>query len=229
VLSGGNGSTRIASDMEDTGPIRPWDEEAYIALQDAWSEIRDRQREGGVWNGEGKPLLATYELEQGLSELAAFAGVGLSVARDAAYPGGDEGVDPLPVSVRCYSPCLLEALLLFHLTAAGQLSADGRAICRVASRGINRHLLMSLEYPVAEKTLAGEEAIYLQEAFRHMELVAELSGLDLQAAVMMPSRKEKQAGKLPVMSVCVEWLYDPAILPTADLKARLRLRYGGEE
>ena len=137
---------RVSSDMEDRGHIRKWDEAACGALLDAWSEIRGRGAEGGVWTARGDGFLSVYDLERGLEELAAFAGCKVNLSRDRAYPGGIEGISAVPTRVRCYSPRLLEALSLFLLTVAGTLSTDRQVNCRLATRGEGCHLLLSLEW-----------------------------------------------------------------------------------
>jgi hypothetical protein len=225
----GPDAVRVSSDMEDRGRVRKWDETACGALLDAWSEIRGREAEGGVWTTRGDGFLSVFDLERGLEELAAFAGCRVNLSRDRVYPGGMEGISWAPTRVRCYSPRLLEALSLFLMTGAGTLSTDRQVNCRLATRGEGCHLLLFLEYSVHEKTLAGENAAAWETACQHMELVAELSGLDLHTAVMMPTRKEKREGKLPLMTVCLEWTRDPAVLPTTDLKAHLKLLYEAEE
>ena len=227
VLPGSeSGRLRLASDMEDRGEIRPWDAEAYGILLDAWTEIRDRESRGGIWPSRSEGLLSPMELERGLEDLAAFAGVGLTVTHEGPFPGGNEGVHaPSASSIRCYRPALLEAILLFLLSSAANLSADQWAVCRVATRGESRHLLLALEFSFAEEKKHSETLRLWEEACRHMSLVAELGGLQLQARLLRPSRTEKKAGQLPCLSVCLEWMRNPSLLPTTDLKARLKLVY----
>lgn len=227
VLPGSHsGRLRVASDMEDRGKIRPWDTEAYGILLDAWTEIRDRESRGGIWTTHPDGHLSSVELERGLEELAAFAGVGLTVTHEGPFPGGNEGVRvPSASSVRCYRPALLESILLFLLTSAASLSTDQRAVCRVATRGESRHLLLALEFSLNEMKKYSETLRVWEEACLHMSLVAELGGLQLQARILRPSRTEKKAGRMPLLSVCLEWMRNPALLPTTDLKAHLKLAY----
>jgi exodeoxyribonuclease VII small subunit len=125
---------------EGTGLVR-----SCGALLDAWSEIRGREAEGGVWSTRGDGFLSVFDLERGLEELAAFAGCRVNLSRDRVYPGGMEGISWTPTRVRCYSPRLLEALSLFLMTGAGTLSTDRQVNCRLATRGEGCHLLLFLE------------------------------------------------------------------------------------
>ena len=221
----GDGGVCVSSDMVARGPIRARDEATYGILREAWSEICDRQKRGGVWSARSDSTLSLLELARGLEELAAFAGCSLTWSPSCHRRGGGEGMEPCPTTVRCYRPRLLEAIVLFLLTEARMLGADGRIVCHAGARGTNRHLILFLEYEVTEKRLAEEETILLHTACRHMGLAAELCGMTLDFTVLTPSRKEKRAGRLPLVSVCLETLYDPAILPTTDLKAGLKLLY----
>ena len=89
--------------------------------------------------------------------------------------------------------------------------------------------MMELSYTVEPKRLLSEDHRQAWEARRHLERVADLGGLELHADVRKPSRTDKATGVLPMVELCLEWLRDPALLPTGDLKADLRLWYGQRE
>ena len=59
--------------------------------------------------------------------------------------------------------------------------------------------------------------------------MSDLSGLDLHAEAVPLRYGEGKSGKLPQIRITLEWLQDPAVLATSDLKAKIRVLYAQEE
>ncbi|MBQ3507049.1 MAG: hypothetical protein IJA91_00750 [Clostridia bacterium] len=166
---------------------------------------------------EGNADLYGADLKDRMLKMAGFVGCGLCVSEEA-----------LPKRVKCYRPLLLEALLLSVLTQVRMASATRTATCRISAIGgeENRNAVLSIWYPIETSTLNSDTYRRLEEVHRHLAWVCELGGIILQTSVRMPTHSEKRMGKLlPEVHLTVEWLHDPAVLSTTDLKAKIRLLY----
>ena len=216
LRSGGNMEYVLGESIPYRGDIRRADEDAYPILLDAWSVVQSYRCAHGLIHADSRGAVSWDDLEKTITGLADFVGCELTLSR---LRDGAEWA-------RCYRPVLLEALLFCLLTEARSLSSDGRVTCRIGAQGEERRLMMELSYTVEPKRLLSEEYRQAWEIRRHLERVADLGGLELHADVRKPSRADKAAGALPTVELCLEWLRDPALLPTGDLKADLRLWYG---
>ncbi len=216
LRSGGDGDYILGESIPYRGEMRRANENAYSVLLDAWSSVQSYRRARGLIHADSRGAVSCDALEKAMTGLADFVGCELTFThlRDSRE------------WARCYRPVLLEALLFCLLTEARSLSNDGKVSCRVGGQGEERRLVMELSYTVEPKRLLSEEHRQVWEARRHLERVADLGGLELHADVRKPSRADKAAGALPTVELCLEWLRDPALLPTGDLKADLRLLYG---
>lgn len=223
ALMGEGTEYRLSDGIPRRGNIQRRDEQGYPTLLDAWSTVRDYRRQGGLIHTNDSGLLSCRGLQDAISSMAAFVGC-VPLWQDCGEE--EESMSP---RLCCYRPILLEALLLCLLAEVRSLSADGTFACRVDTLGEEHRLFLELSYAIQPKQLSSEEYRYTQEAHQHLERVADLGGLELHAHVEKPSRKDKQMGALPRTVLCLEWLRDPALLPTGDLKAGLRLLYGNRE
>ena len=223
ALTGEGAEYGLSDGIDRRGEIQRRDEQGYPILLDAWSAVRDYRRQNGLLHTDGKDFLSCRELEGVMDSMAAFVGC-------VPLWDSENGQEPSePTHVRCYRPLLLETLLLCLLAEVRSQSADGTFACRVDSLGEEQRLFLELSYAIRPKQLLSKEYGYTQEARQHLERVADLGGLELHAHVEKPSRKGKQMGVLPRTVLCLEWLRDPALLPTGDLKSELRLLYGNRE
>lgn len=216
VLMGLNEDFLVSESVTGRGGLRRRDEAGYGTLLDAWTAVANYRREGGLILADGQGAVSLDVLEKALVRMGSFAGVQLQVER---LDGGVEWGF-------CYRPVLLEALLLCLLTEAGSLSAEGDVVCRVGASEVNRRILLELSYPIEPKRLRSEDFRDASEARCHLERVADLGGLALHEEVRYPSRREYAVGALPRMEISLEWLRDPTLLVSGDLKADLRLLYG---
>ena len=214
VLGDPNGGTyRISRAVAAVnGEILRRDAPSYHALADGWGAL---DRPAGQWaTCDGNGRLYGTELCDFVSKLAEFAGCGwLQIQRDE-HAG----------RIKCRRPVLLEALLLCLLTEVSTYASVSEAVCRVGTLGHvdEEGLALELAYPLekADKYCDRLEAIH-----RHLGWVCELGGLELHAEVVPLRRGERQAGKLPQMRITLEWLHDPVVLSTSDLKAKIRFFY----
>ncbi len=214
VLGAPNGGAfRISQAVaEVNGEILRRDAPSYRALVDGWGTL---DRPAGQWaKCDVNGCLYGSDLCDFMAKLADFAGCGwLQIQREETVG-----------RIKCRRPVLLEALLLCLLTEVGTYATISEAVCRVGTLGNldGEGLVLELSYPLEKIDKHREQ---LEVIHRHLGWVCELGGLELHAEVVPLRRGEKQAGKLPQMRITLEWLHDPVVLSTSDLKAKIRFLY----
>ena len=213
ALTGYGREYRISDSIPDCGEVRRQDGLAFGTLLDAWTAVRTYAQRGSLICTRDNGMVFCSDLQNAVSAMAAFTGCASTW----------EETDGLGW-VRCYRPPLLEALLLCLMAEAHSMSADGTLICRVGASGEERRMLLELSYAIHPKQRHTVAYRYCMEARRHLEWVAELGGLELHGAVSHASRHEKSGDTLSCEVFSLEWLRDPALMPTGDLKAGLRGR-----
>lgn len=222
ALGYGNGSGfQVSGRVEALGnAVTVKDEAAYPALLEAWQAVRDAPK--SLFATDTADGLRLSDLRSGMQRLAAFVGCDLTftVRRTA----GAESLSP-DTRVKCHRPLMLEGILFCLLAEMREHSATRGGVCRFeppAERGRDG-LAMTLRYPICP---TGETADlrFLDAVHSHMTYVGELGGLDVYfRSEPLPPRAE---GGLPERVVMLDWLLDPSVLPTSDLKSRLKLLYG---
>ena len=192
---------------------------SYDALADAWSGVR-RYVETGIFGVDGDGMIYRREMEETLGRIADFAGCGIELASDEA----SERISILA----CYRPPLLEILMLCLLTEVRSRSATRGCILHVSAVNDEEGggLSLSIRYPLELNSASHD---LWTQGHRHLGVAAEVAGLSLSEVVAQPSHSLRSAGALPEMQISLEWLHNPALLPSSDLKSMLRLVYGGGE
>ena len=201
------------------GEVTPWDMASYDALLDAFRALTAYPACTFLPVNERGDLYGS-DLEDRMLKMAGFVGCGLHFSQQSQ-----------PSRVKCYRPPLLESLLLYLLTEARMASATREAACRISTLDgeDGGNLALTFRYPVEATVINSDLYTSLEKSHRHMTLVCELGGLILQSELHIPSRREiRQGNRLPEVCVTAEWQYDPAVLSTTDLKARIRLLYEKE-
>lgn len=196
------------------GKVTARDSAAYDSLATAWSAILHRP-DGCLISTDPNCTVHGANLSRAAKAIASFAGCHLTVSEASSFPR----------PVRCYSPILLEAMLLILLSEARVCSATRGAVLAVstieAPEGEN--LTVSLEYTAETEFLSAEMRDGLIDVNRHLARIAELAGLNLQREWIGVTRAEQRQGMLPRVRMILEWQTDPTLLSTADLKSRLML------
>ena len=160
--------------------------------------------------------MAAAEVREVLGRMASFAGGHISWE--------EEG----PSFLSCYRLPLTEAALFCMVSEVSTFAVGQAAKARISTLdgleggGLALHLTYSMEKPILDGELYGN----LAAARSRLGVLWEPCGLGLQADVRLPRYGEKREGRLPEVTLSLEWLYDPAVLSTSDLKARLGLRRG---
>jgi hypothetical protein len=218
VLGSAEGcSYRISRSVADVGDaVRSRDMPSYGVLADAWSVL---DAPSAAWaRCDERGCMYGRELEKWLGKLAQFAGC--TWRSDVA-----DGV----AKVKCSRPVLLEALLLCLLTEAYESSTTRQVSGEISALGgiDGEGLALTMTFPVEKLERVQMRVDSLQ---RHLGWVSELGGISLHVQ-SVPLRKEgKLAGKtMPEVRITLEWLHDPAVLSTSDLKAKIRFLYEQEE
>jgi hypothetical protein len=159
------------------------------------------------------------EMTHRLEKLARF--VGISCHRDC---------EEIPIGlVRCHRPLWREICLFFLLTEAATMSADGQIFYRLNSMedsmrsnlalyndSRDDRLSLKLHYAVENPDSMIET---LEPIHRYLRGVGELHGMYFHAEIRLPKRGGRQKGDLPQVCFYMDWLRDPTVLATSDLKA----------
>ncbi len=211
------GAYRISAALRAMrGDLKKTDMPSYHALQDAKEQMRRALDRWPACDGNG--CVYRRDLCDTMEGMADFVGCRLvpDLAEDA------------PARVQCRRPLLLEGLLLCLLTEARTYSATGEAVYRMSTLGgrEGEGLFLELSYPIAKTE---RYAAALAMLHRHLNWVSDLGGLDLHAEEVPLRYGEGKTGKLPQIRITLEWLHDPAVLATSDLKAKIRFLYDREE
>lgn len=204
--------------LADGDEVSAGDMPSYKALSDAWNG-RMACLSANHLSPDQDGRLYREDLCQYVKDLAAFVGCGFRV---------EEGNEP--TRLKCYRPRLMEALLFCLLTEVRTASATRDAICRIsASEGVeDGNLILTLRYPVEDSAVEGDIGQSRERVHRHLGWVSELGGLELHTSLRRPNRSERSRGVLPEVTVTLEWLTNPAVLSTTDLKAQIRFLYQEE-
>ncbi len=153
----------------------------------------------------------------------------LALAKDmGGFAGCEVSVSGAEIRrVRCYDMPLLESLLLYLLTKARNESATRGASVRVDAAGSEDggNLILEIRYPVEKR---GSSASLREDDWtrnhRFFAAVSEFGGAAFFAEVCPLARRDPLHRDLAEARITLEWLTDPALLPTTDLKAFLRLQ-----
>ena len=189
------------------GDVSNRDATYYEALARAWHIIGRRP---GEWTSHQRGLVYRSEIRDLLEEMSSFVGCGLRL----------EEWEAAAARIKINRPVLLEAVLLCLLTEARICSATRDVTCRLGSVGDRdgERMTMELCYPL-EESYRGQ--MYPDALHRYLEVVTDLGGLSMQASVQEDARGAE-------VQLILEWLRDPAVMPTSDLKARVRFQYDEE-
>ena len=174
----------------------------------AYLRVDDRR------NGSGGNIIYRADLCDAIQEMAAFAGCEVRF---------DE--ENTATRLRCYRPMVLEAILLCAVTQAAMISAGGTIACRVSTLNGEAEgaVALSLHYAV-KPPLHHELSERIQAVNRHLAEICEIHGLDFHSELHVPTKSEQRTGRCPEVCMTLEWLYDPTLLPTSDLKTDPGLR-----
>lgn len=192
------------------------DESSYPALLAAWEAVQAGEKD--VFPVDGAGNLSLSRLKEGIAAMAGFVGcdVSFTLPKDAYRRG-----DPRNARVKCYRPRALEALLLCLLSEVRDRSETRCGVFRLEPplrEGAG--LSLTLHYPLYPEETP-ESAAFYDSVHHYLTSVGEAWGLELYA----PSRllPPREPGGLPEVKVTLDWLLDPAVLSTSDIKSRLTL------
>ncbi len=161
--------------------------------------------------------------------LADYAGCRLTVELDgkpipsAVVADLDCVIMPKPErhALLCHSPQVLELLLLCLFSEVRMYSRDRSALCRITSGVSDAAPALSLSYtPSTDVFMAPAVADRLDEIRAHLICVATENGMELTATPLPLHPSDAP----PLQTITLDWLCDPSLLPTGDLKTGFRLR-----
>lgn len=212
-----NGGFAVSREIRGRGSmLTARDSRSYPALLEAWQTVVSAPRR--VFETSLDDSLSLGDLRHGIGAMAAFAGC--DVTFTTAVRKGASAVSP-HTRVKCYRPLLTEGILLCLLSEMRERSATGGGVCRLElhPNGGNG-LTLTLRYPVRPQEPLQTAELY-DAIHGYLADAGETWGLDLYAPAHRLS--SRYADGLPEATVTLDWLLDPAVLSTSDIKARLAL------
>jgi hypothetical protein len=183
----------------------------YERLLDGWQTVGGSKKEWMPCDRDG--CIYGDDLARLLERMAIFVGCRLH---------WDEG-SRRSARIKCRRPDLLKVCFLMLLTEVRTYGADDGATWLVDTLGKEdgEGLTMSLRYPLVFSRKTEE---HLDHIYRHLERVCDLSGLYLHASRIPLKYGEGKLGKLPQRQIRLDWIRDPAVLESSDLKAENQLK-----
>ncbi len=216
------------------GPLRTEDAASFSALLDAWQAVCVGQ--AGLLVPDSRDRICLTTLGDAILRMADFAGCDI---RLEGFPEGisdrDDAADDrlVPrccfgggVTLPCYRPMLTEALLLYILTETRTYATTRRLNGSWRASVDGEPAVLSFRYPLNMAALSVRTRDSLEKARAYLRASAEISGLDV-AFPPVPNAAyalEHTEAYPSEQSIMLEWLTDPTVLPSGDLKARLGFR-----
>ena len=197
---------------EAAAPYERGDEASYGVFAEACRVMTGTEMGRSVPIGEDGSVYCD-DLLALVRDMAGFAGCALSVEDDC---------DPEIRRVKCYSLPLFECLLLYLLTEARNESATRSAVVRVGAAGgeDGGNLILEIRYPVEKRGHTADlRKVGWDDNHRFFTAVSEFGGAAFFAEVCPLPRRDPLHRDLDEARVTLEWLADPALLSTTDLKA----------
>lgn len=215
----------VSKGIRDLGSaVTSRDERSYPALLTAWEAVRAGANE--VFSVDVAGCLTLSDLKAGISAMADFVGCGVSFTLPKI---SDCRGDPRNARIRCYRPRALEAILFCLLSEVRDRSETRHGVFRLDPPSREEGgLSLTLRYPLHPGETPESKEFYGQ-VHRHLMGLAETWGLDLYAPTRLLRPGDPDG--LPEVTVSLNWLLDPAVLSSSDIKARLSLARdeGGRE
>ncbi len=231
ALGAPNGvSFGITDEIRAYAPTPPdaADARSFPALLDAWRAVQigsegafDRAGILGHADARESICCTLGEVADALESMAAFAGCAVDVR---IAPDG------CGCRVACHRPRVLEALFLCLLTEIRTHAMTRSATVELSAVSDPRsrwecRFCASFSYPVDTLHMTGQTRTRLADVRQYLVDAADLSGLDLHFPLLTPPDvRAGYARRTPeetmMQTVTMEWLTDPAVLPSGDLKIR---------
>ncbi len=226
VLGAENGRNYLRSQRVRNlgGQVTEEDVQSCAALTEAWQTVCEAS---DVFRPDGDGTIPLPRLQEGIDRLAAFAGCELTYSLRKATT--EDTITAFRQGrVHCYTPRLPEAMILYLLTEMRDRSATRSGVCRLEvpeDNGLlitygHRPLRLVFRYPVLPKA-PRKELSELEEAHAYAVRVGNAGGMDLRYS--LDSGHSRPEDALPGQIVWLEWVENPALLTTTDLKAGYRL------
>lgn len=192
-------------------------EREYGILADAWEAVRARQR--GILRPFDDGIVLRTHAEEAVRRLAAFAGCEVEVMAGAT-PSQILPSEPI-TRMGCHRPAVCEVMLLAAFCEARRYSPCGVVtvgVSTVTGKDVDR-LSLSVGYTVEDGKLFREERAERERIHEYWRTVARSGGMEMSAETAHPAEGRRRGGACPQVFWTVDWLRDPAVLESSDLKA----------
>ena len=171
-------------------------------------------------------VMYTEDLREEIRHMAEWIGCRVTFGQ------GDDCQPPVKnvLRVRVPNPAALKCLLLYHMMEVQGYGEEGESVWHMGSMDgeEDSFLHLSLYYRADWSRLTEHERICLGNARLHMAHIAEMAGADLThtPVPMLPpdSKKRKKTAQTVEVRGTLDWLQDPAVLASSDLKDDPKLR-----
>ena len=203
------------------------DARSFPPLLEAWRAVqRDRGAlsDSRAMREDDISLVTLDGMESALLHMADFAGCRIS----CTLSDGDRDRE-----VAVYRPTVLDGLLLYILTEVRAHAVSHEATVEILAVEDPRgrwgdRLCLAFTYQIDTLHMTGEARTRLAESRRYVSEMADESGLDLHFPPLLPPElrtpdRKRGDGVVP-QTVSVEWLRDPTLLPSSDLKTTPELQ-----
>ena len=186
--------------------VRAQDVPVYPVLAEVWDMVKNTV--GSLRADDVDGCVRGAEIVRMIGKMADFAGC------QAIREEGETLVE----RARCRRPQWLELCLLYLLTEVHRFSANGQVTYSVGSLGglEGEGLSLQFRYPLEDMRLHTD---VLTPVHEYLAQVGGYDDMEFFAELVPPKRGQRQQGVLPEMRFYLNWLRDPTVLVSSDLKA----------
>lgn len=196
-------------------------ERDYDILADVWSDVQLRRC--GLLHPSKYGMVYRSQIQKLAEQFSRY--VGCEVCFDGDYEEWFP-MDPnrgYPTArMRCYRPRVCEVLLLCLLCEAHRYAKDGHVRMGISTvTGQEGDCLsLSLSYTVDSASRFEKGRLMGDWIHQYLQLVAQTHGMGLSVQTEYPLEGRARYCRHPEIRITVDWVGDPAVLESTDIKAR---------
>lgn len=198
-------------------------ERDYGILADVWADVEARRR--GLLQPSRDGFVYRSQLQKLVEQFSRY--VGCTVRFDGSLgeivPKASDGGHPV-ARMRCYRPEVCEVLLLCLLCDAHRYAKYGLVRMGISTvTGQEEDCLsLSLGYTVDSASRFEKGRLMGDWIHQYLQLVAHSHGMGISVQTEYPLEGRARYCRHPEIRVTVDWVGDPAVLESTDIKARDR-------
>ena len=192
----------------------------YGILADVWSDVEARRR--GLLHPSKDGFVYRSQLQKLAEQFSRYVGCAVGFDGSLGERVSNESDGGHPVNgMRCYRPEVCEALLLCLLCEARRYAKDG--LVRMGISTVTGQegdcLSLSLGYTVDSASRFEKGRLMGDWIHQYLQLVAHTHGMGISVETEYPLEGRARYCRHPEIRVTVDWVRDPAVLESTDIKA----------